>query len=152
MDGHEYVYRMKPLIIPGLGYLILYPVLLGIIGYVFLLPLIYTRIFSGIYLVSAAFILGIWLTAKSKRIIVDDHMIVFRSLAGKQVIEPKDIRRASFFWTKRNEEIVQLKAGKKTFYLSNFYFPFNELMTDIEDFILNNNIRNNLSSYYGMNE
>ncbi|NLI93272.1 MAG: hypothetical protein GX434_14140 [Peptococcaceae bacterium] len=152
MEGHEYVYRMKPLVIPGLGYLILYPVLLGTISYVFLFPQIYIKIFSGIYIVSALIILLIWLTAKSKRIIVDDHIIIFRSLAGKEIIEPHDIRKASFFWTKRNEEIVQIKAGKKVFYLSNLYFPFNELMTDIEDFILNNNIRSNLSSHYGMNE
>lgn len=151
MDGHEYIYRMKPLVVPGLGFLILYPLLAGIIGYIFSFPEIYLKIFSGIYALSALGILVIWLTAKSKRIIVDDNIIIFRSLFGKQILEPKDVRKASFFWTKRNEEIVQLKAGKKIYYLSNLYFPFNELMTDLEQFIIANNIRSNLSSHYGMN-
>lgn len=150
MEGHEYVYRMKPMIVPGLGYLILYPLLTGVISFVFTLPEIYLRIFSGIYAISTLLIILIWLTAKSNRIIVDDNMIILRSLFGKHIIEPKDIRKASFFWTRKNEEIVQLKTGKKVFYLSNFYFPFNELLTDLEEFIIANNVRSNLSSHYGM--
>lgn len=151
MDGHEYVYRMKPLVVPGLGFLILYPLLAGIISYVFFFPEIYLKVFSGIYAVSALGILVIWLTAKSKRIIFDDNIIIVRSIFSKQILEPKDIRKASFFWTKRNEEIVQIKAGKRIYYLSNLYFPFNELMTDLEQFIIANNIRSNLASHYGMN-
>jgi len=152
MEGHEYVYRMKPLILPGLGYLVGYPIVAGVISTLFLLPEGYLRIFSGIYLFSAFIILLIWLVAKSKKIIVDGELLVFRSLAGKHVIEPKDIRKVSFFWTKHNEEVVQMRVGKKTYYLSNLYFPFNELMTDIEEFILANHIRSNLSSHYGMSE
>ena len=151
MEGQEYVYRMKPIVIPGLGYLILYPIIAGVISYLFYLPEIYLKIFSGIYAVSAVLILFIWLTAKSKKIIIDENIIVFRSFLGKHMIEPKDVRKASFFWTQGNEEVVQLKTAKQVYYLSNLYFPFNELLTDLEQFIIAHNIRSNLSSHYGMN-
>jgi hypothetical protein len=149
--GQEYVYRMKPMIMPGLGYLILYPLVAGILSYVIDLPEIYLKIFSGLYTVSALIILFIWLIAKSKRIIIDENIIVFRSLLGKHLLEPKDIRKASFYWVQRNEEIAQIRTGKKVYYLSNLYFPFNELLTDLEEFIVANNIRSNLSNHYGMN-
>lgn len=151
MLGQEYVYRMKPMIMPGLGYLILYPLVAGILSYVIDLPEIYLKIFSGLYTVSALIILFIWLIAKSKRIIIDENIIVFRSLLGKHLLEPKDIRKASFYWVQRNEEIAQIRTGKKVYYLSNLYFPFNELLTDLEEFIVANNIRSNLSNHYGMN-
>lgn len=151
MEGQEYVYRMKPLVIPGLGYLVLYPLIVGVICVVFYLPEIYLTIFSGIYTGSALLILIIWLNAKSKKIVFEENTIIFRSLFGKQVIEPKDIRKASFFWTKRSDEIVQLKVGKRVYYLTDLYFPFNELLTDLEEFILKYDIRSNLSSHYETN-
>lgn len=151
MDVREYAYRMKPLITPGLGYLILYPLIAGVVSFAFNLPEIYLRIFSGIYAGSALLILLIWINAKSRRIIFDDNIIVFRSLFSKRVLEPKDIRKASFFWTQKNEEIVQLRTGKKVYYLSDLYFPFNELLTDLEEFITANNIRSNLATHYGIN-
>lgn len=151
MDGHDYVYRMKPLILPGLGYFVIYPLLIGISIYFITLPEIFLRIFSGIYAVSSLIILIIWIIAKSKRVSIDHDIIVFRSLFGKQVIEPKDIRKASFFWTKGNEEIVQIRVGKKTYYLSSLYFPFSELLTDLEEYITKHHIRSNLSSHYRTN-
>lgn len=151
MDGHEYVYRMKPLVFPGLGFLILYPVIAGGISYIFMLPEMYLKIFSGIYAAAALLILVIWLAAKNRKIIFDANMIIFRSLFRKQILEPKDIRKASFFWTPKNDEIVQIRTGKKVYYLSNLYFPFNELLTDLEEYITTNNIRSNLASHYGLN-
>lgn len=150
MEGNEYVYRMRPLVIPGIIYLILYPCVVGTLSYLLNLPAIYLKIFSGIYIISGLLVLFIWLTGKSKRIIFEDNLIVFRSIFGQQVIEPKDIRKASFFWTAKNEEIVQIKTGKKIYYLTNLYFPFNELLTDLEQFIVTNNIRSNLTTHYGM--
>lgn len=151
MEAQEYVYRMKPIIGPGLGYLLIYPLVAGIVSFLFNLPEIYLKIFSGIYAVTALVIFFLWLTAKSKKIIIDDNLIIFQSLLGKQVLEPKDIRKVSFYWTAKSEEIVQLKVGKKTFYLSNLYFPFNELLTQLEQIIIANNIRSNLASHYKMN-
>lgn len=150
MEGHEYVYRMKPMVIPGLGYIILYPLIIVAFSFIFILPEICYKIFWGIYGVSVLVILLIWLTARSKRIIVDDNIIIFRSFFSKHILEPKDIRRVSFSWTQKNEEVVQLKTGKSVFYLSNLYFPFNELLTDLEEFIIANNVRSNLASHYGM--
>jgi len=147
MEGHEYVYRIKPLIIPGIVYLVLYPCVVGILSYLLNLPAIYLKIFSGIYLISGVLVLLIWLTGKRKSIIIERNIIVFRSIFGQRVIEPKDIRKASFFWTAKNEEIVQIKAGKEIYYLTNLYFPFNELLTDLEEFIVTNNVRSNLSTH-----
>jgi len=150
METHEYVYRMKPLVVPGLGYLILYPLIIGAIAYFLSLDQIYVTLFVGIYIVTAVVIFGTWIAAKSSKILIDNDTIVFCSLKGKTVLKPKDIRRASFIWTKKNDEIVILKAGKKVYYLSALYFPFNELLSDLEELITNNNIRSNLSSHYGI--
>ncbi|NBJ15605.1 MAG: hypothetical protein FNP40_08570 [Dehalobacter sp. 4CP] len=152
MDAQEYGYRMKPLVIPGVLYIILYPLLIGGILFFYALPTLYLLILSGIYAVTILLILLIWLTAKTKRIVIDDQAIIFRSLFRKKTFEPKDIRKASFFWTKNNEEIVLLKAGNnKVYYLTDLYFPYNELLTDLEEFIISHNIRSNLAAHYGIN-
>ena len=150
MDVHQYIYRMKPLVLPGLAYLFLYPFLVGGVSYFLDIPQLYLVVLSGIYVVSALIIIFIWITAKSKRITIDNNAIVFRSLFGKTVIEPKDIRKASFAWTQDNDEIVLLKTMKQNYYLSDLYFPFNELLTDLEELIMTHNIRSNLSSHYGL--
>lgn len=149
MEGNEYVYRIRPLVVPGLVFIILYPIVVGSLSYLFNLPELYLRIFSWIYVASTIYLLLTWLTAKSKRVIVEGNIIVFRSIFGRQILEPKDIRKASFYWVSRSEEIVQIKAGRKIYYLSSLYFPFNELLTDLEQFILTHNIRSNLASHYG---
>ncbi|KUO66070.1 MAG: hypothetical protein APF84_12165 [Gracilibacter sp. BRH_c7a] len=149
MEGNEYVYRIRPLVVPGLVFIILYPLIVGGLSYLFNLPELYLSIFSWIYIVSTIFLLLTWLTAKSKRIIVEGNNIVFRSLFGRKILEPKDIRKASFYWVSQNEEIVQIKTSKQVYYLSNLYFPFNELLTDLEQFIMTHHIRSNLASHYG---
>jgi hypothetical protein len=142
---------MKPLVMPGLVYLILYPLLVGAASYFLNLSQFYLTFLSGIYLFTALIILFLWLMAKTRRIIVGDGVIIFSSILGKTVVEPQDIRRASFAWTKNNEEIVLLKTGKRKYYLSDLYFPFNELLTDLEEIIAAYNIRSNLNSHYGLN-
>jgi len=151
MEAHEYIYRMKPLVSQGLGYLILFPLFTGVMSYFLVLPKGYLMWLLGIYVVSALIIIFIWITAKTKKVIIDNDSIVFRSLVGRTQIEPKDIRKASFIWTKHNDEIVLLRTIRKNYYLSDLYFPFNELMTDLEELIRTHNIRSNLSSHYGMN-
>ena len=148
MEGNEYIYRMRPLVVPGVGFMVLYPIVVGVLSYLLNLPELYLRILSGIYIVSVVFLLLIWLTAKTKKIIIEGNTIIFSSIFGREILEPKDIRKASFYWISENEEIVQIKVGKKVYYLSNLYFPFNELLTDLEQFILNNNVRSNLASHY----
>lgn len=152
MYAQEYVYRMKPLVIPGMLYVILYPILIAAISFFITLPYLYLLVLTGIYAVTVLIILIIWLTAKNKRIAITDKTIVFRSLFRKRVLEPKDIRKAAFFWTKKNEEIVLLKVGKKVYYLTDLYFPYNELLTDLEEYIVSNHIRSNLAGHYGMKE
>lgn len=150
MYAQEYVYRMKPIIIPGILYLILYPILTAGISYFITIPYLYLLVLAGIYVVTALAILIIWLTAKSKRVAITDDTIILRSIFKKRVLEPKDIRKAAFFWTKKNEEIVLIKAGKKIYYLTDLYFPYNELLTDLEEYISHNHIRSNLATHYGM--
>ncbi|UWG98512.1 hypothetical protein LPY66_06835 [Dehalobacter sp. DCM] len=143
---------MKPIVIPGILYLILYPVLFASISFFISLPDLYLLVLAGIYAVTVLVILTIWLTAKSKRIAITGNTIIFRSLFGKRVLEPKDIRKTAFFWTKKNEEIVLIKAGKKVYYLTDHYFPYNELLTDLEEYIANHHIRSNLAAHYGLKE
>jgi len=151
LDANEYTYRMKPLVLPGLAYIIIYPLIVGTVSFSLNLSQNHLMTLLGIYAVSVVIILLIWVTARSKKVIVNNGSVVFRSIAGKTLIEPDDIRKVSFIWTKRNDEIVLLKTGKRTYYLSDLYFPFNELLTDLEEFIVYNNVRSNLSSHYGLN-
>lgn len=148
MLENEYIYRMKPLVVPGSLYIILYPLLVGGLSYLLNISDQYIKIFSTIYIISALAILLIWLVAKSKKVMFEDNLIIFRSLAGQYTLEPKDIIKATFFRTPRREEAVQIKSSNKVFYLSNLYFPFNELLTDLEEFISKYNVRSNLANYH----
>lgn len=152
MEGNEYIYRLRPLVVPGLVFIVLYPIVVGIVSYLLNISELYLRIFSGIYIISVVFLLLIWITAKSKRMIIEENLIIFHSIFGRQILEPKDIRKASFYWITDNEEIVQIRAGRKIYYLSNLYFPFNELLTDLEQFILTHHIRSNLSTHYASDQ
>lgn len=150
MERNEYVYRLKPFLLPGIAYLIVYPVAAWILCYLFYFPQSFFWIFLSLYGISFLAIFAIWLQAITTRINFNNNSIVIRSLFRRLVLEPKDIRKASFFWTKRNEEVVQLKTGGKIYYFSDLYFPFNELMTEMEEFITANDVRSNLSSHYGI--
>jgi len=145
VDGNEYIYKMKPIVMPVLLYIILYPIIMAAISYVFFLPDLHVRILSIIYIATSLIILYIWLQAKSKRVIFENDMIVFRSLFRREIVEPKDMKKAIFFWTPRKEEVVQIKTSKYTYYLSNLYFPYTELLTDLEQFIIANRIRSNFA-------
>ncbi|MGI5902236.1 MAG: hypothetical protein ACOX7U_07155 [Desulfitobacteriia bacterium] len=151
MEVNEYTYRMKPLILPGLGFIILYPLLAGSASYFLSLAREYLILLSAIYVIAVFIIFLVWIVAKSQRILINKDQIIFRSLWGRKIIEPQEIKKASFMWTKNNDEIVFIKTGKKTFCLSNLYFPFNELLTDLEELIITHNIRSNLASHYGLN-
>lgn len=146
MDEHDYVYQLKPLIVPGLLFLILYPLVLGSISFFSKLPGIELKVLIGIYVIAGIGILFLWFLGKSKRIQFEDEQIVFHSLLGKRVIEPKDIRRIAIYFDGKGQEIAQIRTSGDIYYLTEFYFPFPELMTDLEDFIQKYGLRTNLPS------
>ncbi|AFM42442.1 hypothetical protein Desaci_3561 [Desulfosporosinus acidiphilus SJ4] len=152
MDEHEYIYQLKPLVIPGLFFLLLYPVLLGCIYLFHKFPSLELRVLAGIYVICALGILFLWVIGKSKRVLIKDQQIVFNSLLGKHVLEPKDIRRVAFYFDGKGQEVAQIRTGDIFYYLSEFYFPFPELMSDLETFIKLHGLRSNLQNYLGLNE
>jgi hypothetical protein len=145
LEEHDYVYRIGTLLYQGLTFLILYP----LITYILYLITGYSRlevlILIIIYLLSLFGLLGVWIYAKSKRIRIEDQQITFKSILGEYILEPADVRRVVFHWDAKGREIVQVWTKGKSFSLSEYYFPFPELMSDLENFIKSHDIRTNLA-------
>ena len=152
MEEHDYVYQLRPLIIPGLLFLILYPLVMGSVHLFWKLPSLELAVLVGIYVTAGLGIIALWVIGKSKHVEFKDQQIVFRSLLGEHILEPKDIRRVAFYFDGKGQEIAQIRTGDKFFYVSEFYFPFPELMSDLENFIMQYDLRSNLASYAGLNE
>lgn len=151
-DEHDYGYQLKPLIVPGLLFLILYPLVLGSIHFFSKLPGLELKVLIGIYVISGLGILFLWFLGKSKRVRFEDEQIVFRSLLGKRILEPGDIRRIAFYFDGKGQEIAQIRTSADIYYLTEFYFPFPELMSDLENFIQKYGLRSNLPSYAGVSK
>ena len=147
MEEHDYVYQLKPLITPGLVFLILYPLIIGGVHVFSKLPILELRLLIGIYVISGLGIVTLWVIGKSKRVIMNGGQIVFRSLLGERILEPKDIRRVAFYFDEKGQEIAQIRTSENLYYVSEFYFPFPELMSDLEIFIQQYDIRSNLTRY-----
>lgn len=152
MDEHDYVYLIRPLIIPGLLFLILFPVVVGVVHVIRNLPGLELKILIAIYVITGLGIFATWVIGKTKHVQILDHNIVFGSILGKHVLGPEDIRRVAFYFDNKGQEIAQIRSRSKLFYVSECYFPFPELMSDLEKFILRYDIRSNLNSYTGLNQ
>lgn len=146
----EYVYRLRPLLIPGILFILLYPLFIGPLSFYFFLPGVYVKIFAGIYLVTVLSIGLLWLNGKSKKVVFKDNKVVLRSLFKNVILRPENISKILFFWTKKQEEVVQIYSGKNKYFLNDLYFPYAELLTDLEIFISENDIRNNLTRHHGV--
>lgn len=149
MDEHDYVYQMKPLMVPAIMFLVLCPLVIGSVHFFSKLPIIELRILLAIYVVATLGIFTLWFIGKSKRVQIQDGQIVFRSILGKHILEPQDIRRIAFYFDRKGQEIAQIRTDDDLYYVSEFYFPFPELMSDLENFIHKNDLRSNLQSYAG---
>ena len=152
MEEHDYVYQLRPLIIPGLVFLMLYPFVIGSVHLFHKLPSLELAVLVGIYVVAVLGIIALWVIGKSKRVKIKDQQIIFRSLLGEYILEPKDIRRVAFYFDGKGQEVAQIRTSDKFFYVSEFYFPFPELMSDLENFIMEYDLRSNFASYAGLSE
>lgn len=150
MDEHDYVYQLRPLIIPAVLFLILYPFVIGGVHFFSKLPILELRVLIGIYVTAALGILLLWAIGKSKHVQIKDRQIIFRSLLGKHILEPQDIRRVAFYFDGKGQEVAQIRTEGEFYYVSEFYFPFPELMSDLENFIQKYDLRSNLESYAGL--
>jgi hypothetical protein len=149
VDEHDYIYLLRPLIIPGLVFLIVYPLAISGLHFFSKLPIIELRVLIGIYVTAALGIICLWIIGKSKHVQIKDQQIIFRSLLGKHILEPQDIRRVAFYCDGKGQEIVQIRTEGELYYLNELYFPFPELMSDLENFIQKYNLRSNLARYSG---
>jgi len=133
---HDYVYQLKPLLIPAAAFLILYPLILVVIHLVSVLPGLELGLLIGIYLIAALCLLAILAVGKSERVRISEQHIVFKSLMGTKVLKPEAIRRVAFYYDRRGKEIVQIRTESDDYYyLNEFYFPFPELMSDLDAFV-----------------
>jgi len=145
MEDHDYIYKIGSLIYPGLIFLILYPLVLGIFYVINKFSKLELIMLIFIYLVTVFCIFGLWIYAKSKRVRIEDEQITFKSILGEYILEPADVRRVVFYIDTRGQEIAQIWTRRRNFSLSEFYFPFPELMTDLEGFIDKHAIRTNFT-------
>lgn len=152
MDEHDYVYPIKPLMIPGLVFLIVYPVIVALVYIIKKMPSLEVSMLLGIYCVAALGILALWFFGRSKHIQIQEQQIVFHSILGDKVLEPHDIRRVAFYFDGKGQEVAQIRTSAEVYYVTEFYFPFPELMSDLENFILRHGVRSNLASYAGLGE
>jgi hypothetical protein len=152
MEEHEYVYQLKPLIVPGLVFLISYPLVTGIVHLLSRLPSMEIAILIGIYITAGLGIIALWVIGKSKHVQINEQQIVFRSLLGEHILEPEDIRRVAIYFDGKGKEVAQIRTSNESFFVSEFYFPFPELMSDLENFIRQYDLRSNLASYDGLKE
>ena len=146
MAEREYVYRLRPLVLPGLAFLILYPLVIGVFYVLTKFPPLELKVLAGLYLVAALVLAGLWIFGKSKRVLISEERIVFVSLLGRRVFRPADVRRIQFLWDANGQQFVQVRTCTDTFYLSDLYHSFNGLLTDLEDFIMLHGIRSNLGT------
>jgi len=152
MEEHDYVYQLRPLIIPGLVFLMLYPLVMGSMYLFRKLPSLELSVLLGIYVVAALGIVALCVIGKSQHVKFKDGRIVFYSVLGEHVLEPKDIRRVAFYFDGKGQEVAQIRTSNKSFYVSEFYFPFPELMSDLENYIMEYDLRSNFASYAGLSE
>ena len=145
MEEQEYFYQLKPLAIPGGIYLVSFPILTAILWFVINIPAKEMTLLLGIYLATGLGIVALWIYGRSKSFRVEENQIVLKSFVGEHVLTPGEIRRIALFTTRQGKEVVQIKTKKKDFYLSELYFPFPELMIDLEHFIKANDIRTNFT-------
>lgn len=146
MEDQEYTYQLKPLIIPGGIYLISFPIVCALLWFGLKASSTELSLLLGIYTATLLGTLALWIYAHSKSIRVEQDQLVLRSIAGENNLAPGDIRRISLYKTRQGKELVQIKTRKKDFYLTDLYFPFPELMADLEQFIKAHNIRTNFTS------
>lgn len=144
-DEHEYRYQIKPLIIPGVLFLIGYPVLTLLLGLVLKVSRLEAYILASLYALTLLGISGLWVYGRSKRLRIEEDYINLYSLSGERQLAPGDIRRVALYTLPKGEEVVQIKTRNQVFYISEFYFPFPELMVDLERFVKNHAIRSNIS-------
>lgn len=145
MEDQEYFYQLKPLIITGGIYLVISPVLVAVLWFVSNIPAKEMILLLSIYLVTGLGIVALWINGRSKSFRVEEDRIILKSIMGERILTPREIRRIALFTTRQGKEVVQIKTKKRDFYLTDLYFPFPELMTDLEQFIGANGIRTNFS-------
>lgn len=145
MEEQVYSYQVKPLLIPGGLYLVITPLVLAVLHYGLKIAALEFNVLRVIYLLTALGIAAIWIYGRSKNFRVSDNQLVFASLRGEHSLSPAEIRRIALFTTKQGKEIVQIKTKQQDYYLSDLYFPFPELMTELEQYIRENEIRTNFS-------
>src|ERR1700730_9835333 len=144
MEEHDYVYQLRPLIVSSVIFLILYPLVIGGVHYFSQLPTLELWVLTGVYITAMLGILSLWMIGKSQHVQIKDGKIIFQSIIGKHVLEPLDIRRVAFYFDKKGQEVAQIRTESKLYYVSEFYFPFPELMSDLEIFIQKYGLRSNL--------
>lgn len=145
-EEHEYHYRLKPLLVPGFLFLAGYPVVTAFLVLILKISLLERNILIGLYLVSSLGILALWIYGRSKYLRIEEKNLLFSSLTGEREIGAEDIRRIALYTSPKGKEIVQIKTlHNDDFYISDVYFPFPELMGDLEQFVRSHSIRSNIA-------
>lgn len=146
-EEQVYVYQMRPLVIPGLMFIIIYPLVTGVVYLLSKFSGYELQALAAIYFLAVLSILALWVFANKKRVEIKDDQIIFYTLFGRRSLQPPDIRRVISYWNSQGQEIAQIRTKNHAYYLSELYFPFPELMAELEKFVMDHAIRSNFSGY-----
>lgn len=145
-EKHEYRYLLKPLLVPGILFLTGYPAITALLVLIFKISLLEQYILIGLYLVCSLGIFTVWIYGRSKHLEIEDSSLLFCSLSGEQKISSEEIRRIALYTSPKGKEIVQIKThSNNDFYISDLYYPFPELMGELEQFVRSHSIRSNMA-------
>jgi hypothetical protein len=131
---------------PSVVFLVLYPVILFLLVKFIKIDAFFGQVFSVIYILSLLTLAVILTLAKSQKLQVDgEDQLTFISLLGSETIEPGEILRVTVK-RRRGKEVVWIRTDAKLYLLMDSYFPYNELLGDIEDIVFRYQIRTNLTA------
>ncbi|MDR1603558.1 MAG: hypothetical protein LBS10_02040 [Gracilibacteraceae bacterium] len=143
MQEKVYQFQIGRLLKPALAFWLLCPIL-PVLWRLGQLPARYGMILTLIYIAAAIALVVILVFARSQRVLIEDDKLTFRSLLSSATLEPADISRINFRKLRRRGEVILVRAGGKTYLLSDFYSPFEELSIDIRELVERRQIRSNL--------
>jgi hypothetical protein len=143
MQAKVYTFQIKRLLGSALAFFVLYPGLLFLCNFIGL-PARHGMILTLIYITTSVALMIILVLAASQKVLIENDTLTFRSLLNTEIVEPSDIRRVTFRKMRRREDIIRIRTNNKTYLLSEFYFPFDELSMELEELIRRHNVKSNL--------
>lgn len=146
MKPRVYKYRFKSLLLTGMIFLTVFPLITG--GLIWFFNLSYPIVvysLAAIYLCDLAVLGALFVTAWNKSVVISDNTISFKSQLLSQDYGTMEISEITLLATQQGREFLRIGARKKTYLLDEQYQSWGSLVADLEKFAKNNGISSNLA-------